>query len=63
MVPWHSHAMTIVASIQVANTPNVSAIAISMESAVPAAEQQLVTYAQSCVQPGIQHSASTSDQS
>ena len=46
---------TIVASIQVANTPNVSAVAKSPESAVPAAEQQLVTYVKSCVQPGIDY--------
>ena len=54
---------TIVASIQVANTPNVSAVAKCLAPAVPAAEQQLVTYAKSCVQPGLdyfQHQLQTS---
>ena len=46
---------TIVASIQVANTPNVSAVAKCLAPAVPAAEQQLVTYAKSCVQPGLNY--------
>ena len=53
---------TVVASIQVANTPNVNAIAKSLAPA-PAVQQQLVTYAKSCVQPGLdyfQHQLQTS---
>ena len=45
---------TVVASIQVANTPNVNAVARSLAPA-PAVQQQLVTYAKSCVQPGLDY--------
>ena len=55
---------TVVASIQVANTPNVNAIAKSLAPApAPAVQQQLVTYTKSCVQPGLdyfQHQLQTS---
>ena len=43
---------TVVASIQVAKTPNVNAVARSL-APVPAVQQQLVTYAKSCVQPDL----------
>ena len=51
-----------VTSIQVTNTPNVNAVAKSL-APVPAVQQQLVTYAKSCVQPGLdyfQHQLQTS---
>ena len=54
---------TVVASIQVANTPNVNAVAKSLAPTAPAVEQQLVAYAKSCVQPGLnyfQHHLQTS---
>ena len=53
---------TVVASIQVANIPNVNAAARSLAPA-PAVQQQLVTYTKSCVQPGLdyfQHQLQTS---
>ena len=53
---------TVVASIQVANTPNVNAVAKSL-APVPVVQQLLVTYAKSCVQPGLdyfQHQLQTS---
>ena len=53
---------TVVASIQVANTPNVNAVSRSLAPA-PAVQQQLVTYAKNCVQPGLdyfQHQLQTS---
>ena len=53
---------TVAAFIQVANTPNVNAVARSLAPA-PAVQQQLVTYAKSYVQPGLdyfQHQLQTS---
>ena len=46
---------TIVASIQVANTPNVNAVAKSLAPTSPEVEQQLVAYAKQCVQPGLDY--------
>lgn len=45
---------SVVASIQMANTRNVNAVAKSLAPA-PAVQQQLVTYAKSCVQPGLDY--------
>ena len=60
MGPWHSHVIfqTVVASVQVASTPNVRAVAKSLAPA-PAVQQQLVMYAKSCVQPALQHQLQT----
>ena len=46
----------IVASIEVGNTPNVDAVVKSVTESVPIAQQAaLVTYAKSCIQPGIDY--------
>ncbi len=44
----------VVASIQVANTPNVNAIARRLSS-VESEQQQLIAYAKNCVQPGLDY--------
>jgi len=50
MGPWHSHEIfqMVVASVQVASTPNVNAVAKSL-AAAPPVQQQLVAYTKSCV--------------
>jgi hypothetical protein len=44
----------VVASIEVANTPNVDAVVRSLSSDVQS-QQQLMAYAKSCVQPGLDY--------
>lgn len=45
---------TIVSSVQVGNTPNVQAVVRSL-SVAPEIQQQLVAYARSCIQPGLDY--------
>ena len=44
---------TVQAAIHIANMPNVRAVAEKLASGVSSVQQQLVSYARSCVQPGI----------
>ena len=50
----YERIQTVVPSIQVANTPSVNAFARGLATA-PEVQQQLVTYAKSCVQPGLDY--------